>query len=300
VTSQVHGAAPVNDRFANRITISGTNVTVSGSNTNATKEAGEPDHAGNAGGKSVWWTWTAPDNGEVRINTDGSSFDSLLAVYTGTRFSDFAVAATNDDHGVLVTSSVRFQVAKGTNYLIAVDGFNTGSGADFGSINLSLAFLNDPIVRPPNDNFNNRIALVGFPVATNGFNVEATRESGEPYHADKAGDTSVWWTWTAPTAMTVAVSTEGSGFDTLLAIYTGTSVTNLTLVASDDDLDPAAGLLTSVVAFAATNAQVYQIAVDGFDGSAGQIALRIGSANPVLSVPLLLPDQTFQMTLTGP
>ena len=54
------GATAGNDNFADRITISGTNTTVTGSNTNATKEVGEPNHARNAGGQSVWWTWTAP------------------------------------------------------------------------------------------------------------------------------------------------------------------------------------------------------------------------------------------------
>src|SRR5256885_16260825 len=67
---QLRAAIPPNDRFSNRITLSGTNITVTGSNAGASKEAGEPDHAGNPGGKSVWWTWTAPTNGEVIINTD--------------------------------------------------------------------------------------------------------------------------------------------------------------------------------------------------------------------------------------
>ena len=35
-------------------------VSAFGSNQNASKEVGEPNHAGDAGGKSVWWSWTAP------------------------------------------------------------------------------------------------------------------------------------------------------------------------------------------------------------------------------------------------
>ena len=38
---------------------------VTGSNSNATKQVGEPNHAGNAGGKSVWWRWTAPAAGTL-------------------------------------------------------------------------------------------------------------------------------------------------------------------------------------------------------------------------------------------
>ena len=78
------GAPPVNDNFAGATLITGSSASVSGTNVNATKETGEPNHAGNAGGKSVWWTWTAPASGNVVIDTIGSTFDTLLGVYTGT------------------------------------------------------------------------------------------------------------------------------------------------------------------------------------------------------------------------
>ena len=48
-------APPANDFFANAQMLSGTSNTVSGSNLNATKEIGEPNIEGNAGGASVWW-----------------------------------------------------------------------------------------------------------------------------------------------------------------------------------------------------------------------------------------------------
>ena len=40
--------------------------------------------AGREGGASVWWTWTAPASGRAVVTTRGSSFDTLLGVYTGT------------------------------------------------------------------------------------------------------------------------------------------------------------------------------------------------------------------------
>ncbi len=51
----------------------------------ATKQAGEPDHAGNAGGHSVWFSWTPTSGGQVAIWTcvlDGD-LDPAVAVYTG-------------------------------------------------------------------------------------------------------------------------------------------------------------------------------------------------------------------------
>src|SRR5439155_14821326 len=92
-------AAPANDKFTNRIPLAGTSVTATGSNVGASKEAGEPDHAGNAGGKSVWWSWTSPANGELTLttddstNTDGSPLDTLLAVYRGATLSALSVVA---------------------------------------------------------------------------------------------------------------------------------------------------------------------------------------------------------------
>src|SRR5262249_23640556 len=70
--------APANDNFPNRPVISGSSATATGSNVNATKEAGEPNIAGNAGGKSVWWTWTAPVSGSAKVSTAGSNFDTTL------------------------------------------------------------------------------------------------------------------------------------------------------------------------------------------------------------------------------
>ena len=51
--------ASTNDAFADRINVAGTNLILFGANTNATKQAGELNHAGNAGGQSVWWAGCA-------------------------------------------------------------------------------------------------------------------------------------------------------------------------------------------------------------------------------------------------
>ena len=300
--SPARGAAPANDRFSNRIVIPGTNATVMGSNAAATKESGEPNHAGNAGGSSVWWAWTAPANGELQITTDGSDFDTLLGVYTGPRANGLTVIAANDDHGApgTVTSRVRFPVIQATEYQIAVDGFNNDSIIATGNITLTLEFVNGPFNRPSNDNFTNRLTLQGLTVNTNRTNAQATREPDEPIHAQTFGDTSVWFTWTAPTEGAVRFSTEGSSFDTLLGVYTGTTLATLTEVASSDDIDFEAGIFTSAVTFDVQAGEVFQIAVDGFDGEAGQISLHIETILTRLSAPRRLADGQFQFTLIGP
>src|SRR5437667_9637109 len=82
LTVHCRGTIPENDNFAARLTLFGTNVSTTGSNVGATKEVDEPD-PNISGGKSVWWTWTAPADGYLTISTAGSTFDTTLAVYTG-------------------------------------------------------------------------------------------------------------------------------------------------------------------------------------------------------------------------
>jgi subtilisin family serine protease len=98
-------------------------------NVAATKETGEPDHAGNNGGKSVWWSWQAPTDGVLTVDTQGSDFDTLLGLYTGEYVYALTTIASNDD---ALPNSRWSKVAVGVLanqiYHIAVDGFGGASG----------------------------------------------------------------------------------------------------------------------------------------------------------------------------
>ncbi|MFO1478183.1 MAG: TlpA disulfide reductase family protein [Verrucomicrobiota bacterium] len=128
--------------------------------------------------------------------------------------------------------------------------------------------------QPANDMFANRIVLVGTNVTVTGGNVGATMEYWDPYVAGYPGGVSVWWTWTAPVNGTITVTTAGSTFDTLLGIYTGSDLSSLVEVASNDE-NPLASDNTSQVVFNATAGQVYQIDVDGYYESTGGIVLHL-------------------------
>lgn len=125
---QPAATTPTNDNFANAGVASGVSGQASGGNANGTKETGEPNHAGNSGGRSVWWRWTAQASGPATINTFGSNFDTLLAVYTGTAVNSLTQVAANDDSGTGNQSEVTFNATAGTIYRIAVDGYNAASG----------------------------------------------------------------------------------------------------------------------------------------------------------------------------
>jgi len=137
-------AAPINNNFASAIALSGPVVTTTGSNVGANKEFFEPNHAGNAGGASVWWTWTPSVGGQTTIDTSGSDFNTLLAVYTGNGFGGFGqpgltTIASNNDFNGNTTSQVQFNAVAGTVYRIAVDGFRpSGFGSRPAQGNITL------------------------------------------------------------------------------------------------------------------------------------------------------------------
>jgi uncharacterized delta-60 repeat protein len=120
---------PANDNFSGAESITGTSGSVNGNNTNATAEAGEPAHAGITATRSVWYRWTAPDNGLYSFTTSGSSFDTTLGVYTGGAVSALTEVASNDDSaGFDQSSRVVFHADQGAVYNIAVDGKNNSAG----------------------------------------------------------------------------------------------------------------------------------------------------------------------------
>jgi uncharacterized repeat protein (TIGR02543 family) len=237
----------------------------------ATLEAGEdPNVAGVPGGASIWYSWTAPASEVVRIDTSASDFDTLLGVYTGTALNNLVEVASNDDFiggGVNLWSRVRFKATSGTLYRIRVDGNN----GEMGVVGLHL-FQTAP---PPNDDFANAFVLSGLNAQRLGdTNEGAWQEPGEPPTILGASTgASVWYSWTPPANGSVTIDTATSGFDTLLAVYTGSAVGALSDVASNDDAGPS--VRTSLVTFPATSGTVYRIRVDGYQGDAGTINLHL-------------------------
>ena len=81
--------------------------------------------------------------------------------------------------------------------------------------------------QPANDHFADAALITGESGTTDGNNFDATHEPDEPDHADGPGGNSVWWQWTAPDIEAVIFDSFGSDFDTLLAVYIGSSVDSL-------------------------------------------------------------------------
>src|SRR5262245_38122105 len=127
---------------------------------------------------------------------------------------------------------------------------------------------------PANDQFANAFPISGVAATVLSHNTNATLEVGEPAHNPvSTGGRSVWWRWTAPATISALISTAGSRLDTLLAVYQGSSLTDLTRLAYSDD---ATGIgSNSLVTFQATAGTTYFIAVDGYHAGIGSIQLHL-------------------------
>lgn len=277
--------APANDLFANAQLIAGVAASATGDNVCATRQGGEPNHAGDSGGHSLWYQWVAPYGGSVLVNTVGSDFDTLLAVYTGSSVSSLTLIAQNDDIVPLTNrqSQLTFNAVSNTTYLIAVDGW----AGEVGGVKLN--------VNPPgNDAFTNCLSLSGAAGQVTGHNIGASKQPGEPAHAGNIGGHSVWYCWTAPASGDWIFDLTTSDFDTLLAVYTGSAVGSLTNVVSDDDSGGNGRSRLTLNAIAGRN---YRIAADGSSGATGTIRLR-WSASVRLSLRRLITG-VMELTIGG-
>jgi len=128
--------------------------------------------------------------------------------------------------------------------------------------------------------FPNRITgLSGVGLGSN-YLATVERKLGEPLHAGIYGGASMWLVWRPGVNGIATLSTRGSGFDTVLAVYVQADgrlpldYTNLKQVAANDDAEP---FRTSQVQFNTTATATYFIAVDGDGSRPGLFPLK----NPV-------------------
>ncbi len=111
----------------------------------AAKEAGEPDHCGQAGGASYWLAYQPPASGILTLDTAGSEFDTVLAVYVSDGpllgYESLRSLICDDNGGPDGrTSRLQFAVEQDREYYVVVDGVGGAQG---------LAFLNYALHVPP-------------------------------------------------------------------------------------------------------------------------------------------------------
>jgi Pro-kumamolisin, activation domain len=230
------------------------------------------------------------------IGVDGTAFDpgmnasgvsQVFVTVNGTQLT--AVGTTN--------WTVVAPVRPGLNIIqaSAVDGAGNISPATTAQVNY--------LIQPPaNDYFVNAIPLSGNSgVITNAVNTTATKEVGEPDPAGNAGGKSLWWSFTPSSDGVLTLNTTNSTFDTIMGLYTGTNVANLTTIADNDDAYSGAPGGFSYISQAVRSGQTYHILVDGYDGASGTISLSYSFASAAVHhlIATVTGDGTVQLSTTN-
>ncbi len=143
----------------------------------AVKDEGEPNHCGVIGGASYWFSYMPPDSGQLFLNTHGSSYDTVLAVYTATgpTYSNLVSVACDNNSGTNgFTSRVDFPATAGTPYYVVVDGVNAASG----NVQLNYALLLPVTLENP--------------VMGNSFRFHVTATPSYPVTIQHSADLQAW------------------------------------------------------------------------------------------------------------
>jgi len=137
-TNYLVTAVYLSDAFAAAWPLAGQSGSVTANNSFATYEAGEPAHYGVGGPyKSIWWQYTPPVHGRLLLNTSSSTFDAVVAVYTGdsvTNLQRVAAGYTAGGISALIVSNAR----AGVTYHIVIDSY---SSWNYGRAVLNWEFL---------------------------------------------------------------------------------------------------------------------------------------------------------------
>jgi len=257
----------------------------------------------------------ADSDGELELSLSASENDSILLPGESSLFL-VSVRDLSPVLGATVTGSIEgldpieFMDAGGEGDMIASDGIYSSRimipeslsvlsltvtvsapGKNTGSLTREFAITS----RPPNDRFENRQVLSGAEPDVLGSNIAATLDRNEPVNPASSGPHSVWWEWVSPTNGTAVITTMDSDFDTTLAVYEGSSVENLVLLASNDDFNG----LTSKVSFAAQANTSYSIQVNGYGESVGSIALNYPNASDGFSKPMIIANPSDLTIVSG-
>jgi hypothetical protein len=252
---------------------------------------------GNARGgvQEVYQTFTFPTNligatltlANETVSSDPNGDDSFSIFLTDTALDPLlelasTTSATTASWGYSSTNFITYQ---GSNLLSSFAGKKVdllfyvipdstyGNLTSFNVDDVSLVVGTTADI-PANDDFTNAIMIPSDGITNVVTTTYASREAGEPDIVTKqGGGHSLWWTWTSPAIGTVTITTSDADFYALLGVYTGSSISNLTVVTNCNGYKLSTGLAS--VKFNVTAGAQYQITLDGYNGESGSADLAL-------------------------
>jgi hypothetical protein len=221
VPGVAHAKPPSNDDFDNSTPIAALPFTAQQNTTEASRAPDDPygcDGYHQEG--SVWFSYTAAENGLLRATTTGSSYSTGLATFTGLR-RDLHHVEDGCDAGE--TASVTFRVTAGTTYYFMIGAYRDSGGG-------LLSFAVDKVAPAANDDFAAAQRVAALPFTHEPDLSTASFEADEPESTCLLDEyvPSVWYSYATPgVAASVTARIEGDYSYSAVTVYTGNSLPEL-------------------------------------------------------------------------
>jgi uncharacterized protein (TIGR03437 family) len=187
----------------------------------SSSSSSDPVHSctAKADSRTVWFRYTVTFNGTLRIDTFGSNYDTVLAVYNSTALAASELACNDDADEFNVSSATTMTVTNGQVLLIEVAGY--GSSSTGGRLLLNIT--GQPAAAAANDETGSATTISSLPARFTEDTSAATAGAADPVHSctSRADGHTVWFRYVALSSGFLEVNTLGSTYDTVLSIYDG-------------------------------------------------------------------------------
>lgn len=149
---------------------------------------------------------------------------------------------------------------------------------------------------PPNDNFASRQTIVALPHTNTVNTVDATTESTDPRPScgSQSRARSVWWSYTPTTSARLEANTLESSYDTILSVWTGSTVP-VVPVACNDNVDGP----QSQVYFDAAAGETYHFLVTSYGSNGGTLTFTLRQAPEDVVVNVAVEEVGWVNAFTG-
>ena len=239
----------------------------------ASSSSSDPVHSctAKADSRTVWFRYAVTFNGTVRIDTFGSNYDTVLAVYSGTALAASELACNDDADEFDTTSAATVTVTNGQALLIEVAGY--GSSSTGGRLLLNIK--GQPAPTAANDQTGSATTISSLPARFTEDTSAATAGAADPVHSctSRADGHTVWFRYVAAAGGYLFLNTLGSTYDTVLSIYDGAAT-----YANEKDCndDISSSIRQSALVVPIGSGHTYLIEVSAWkDGVGGGLVLNV-------------------------
>ena len=275
--------AVIDNRISNDLVVNAYDLgtadsgTWNGNTSTADLEMDEPyfdhDTGSDSGNNSVWFKFVAWNDGQLVVDSCGTSFDSVLSAYSISDitdpWNDYSWITEDDESATCQDENnpaqVRVGVTEGQTYYIQLDGYYGPTGTDeyFGAAQLNWLF--NPLTN--DDVADAYVMSQSISGSWNNDTTSATVETGETNNYLDGPHSTVWFKWVASESGTLTVDSCNTPFDSVLSAYTIDTFSDpgpLTYLAGDDASVACDGNNPALLEVAVETGTTYYFQLDGY------------------------------------